>query len=121
MAVAILGVTLSGCSDGGASSTTSTPQTQTPGTPSTVPSSQPSRDDFETPLNFTELVHDGEYGKADELVTPGSPADRYVAHQRKYAEAQEGATYGMEELPGHEVAGDRPSGFSYRRSGSRAF
>jgi hypothetical protein len=43
------------------------------------------------------------------LVAPGSSAERYVTHQRKYAEAQEGATYGIE-LPGYEVIGDRRTG-----------
>ena len=101
VAVAILGAALTGCSGGGAGSTTNPSQNQT-GTSSTVPTSQPSRDDFKTALKFTQLVHDGEYGKADDLVAPSSAAERYVTHQRKYAEAQEGATYGIE-LPGHEV------------------
>jgi hypothetical protein len=81
---------LAGCSSDGAQSPNVTSQDQTSAPTPTVTASTPaSRDDFATAVKFTQHSFDREYNEADDFVAPGSAADRYVLHRKKFAEALE--------------------------------
>ncbi len=90
-AAALLALTLGACSTGGASANQngSVPEaTPTVSTPLESPSPA-SRSNFDNAFELTRLVHFGKYGPAAALVSPESPAARYLAHQRAANKASE--------------------------------
>ena len=96
-ATAIAVTAVAGCSTGGTGTTPTsdaTPAVSLPGdgpssaTSTPVPSSD-SAGEFSTAVEFTRLVHLGDYPAAGALVADNSPAARYIAHQTAYRRAYE--------------------------------